>query len=587
MVRPCDPSFSAPSAIRSTPPGAGSQDAGSLPTGSPWPPLLSAWGPRSRLRSAISRSRSCSSCSIRFGDGLDGAIARATAPTDRGGFLDISLDFIVYAAIPLAFAIYDPAQNALSAAILLASFLANGGAFLAFARLGRTGGASSRVGTDRNPSTIWPGSPKEPRPSSSSSRSASCPLSFRCSPSSSPRCARSPRSAASCLAGRRSPDRRPHPKTDAWSCARSLRKIWTGGPRPAITLRHDPPRSRFATRQSLPAAPAEAEAGGLLTIDLGRDRGQLEEALEHDRAGRMCGRCQGRRLWLRPRAGDRQAGEGRMPDFLRRRRRGGTARAGDRAREHHLRAQRADAGHGSIFRRCRVAAGHQQHDRACRVGRFRRHQELARRRGAAGRYRLQPARHHARRGDRDRAAHPIRTSRLHAADEPARLWRHARSSDERSANSDVPRDSHHVSRRAVLARPFVGNIPRRNGFLRSGAAGRRAVRDQSDPRTRNPMRPVVELKARIIQVRTIKRGETVGYGATLDGRPTEPHCDHRHRLCATASCDRPVPPSTRAQPRSSSAASVVPLAGRVSMDLFAVDVTDLPEAPCGAAISPP
>jgi len=69
----------------------------------------------------------------RLADGLDGAVARATAPTDRGGFLDIVLDFFVYAAIPLAFAVYDPAQNALSAAILLASFLANGSAFLAFA----------------------------------------------------------------------------------------------------------------------------------------------------------------------------------------------------------------------------------------------------------------------------------------------------------------------------------------------------------------------------------------------------------------------------------------------------------------------
>jgi hypothetical protein len=36
-------------------------------------------------------------------DGLDGAVARATLRTDRGGFLDIVCDFAFYGAIPLAF----------------------------------------------------------------------------------------------------------------------------------------------------------------------------------------------------------------------------------------------------------------------------------------------------------------------------------------------------------------------------------------------------------------------------------------------------------------------------------------------------
>ena len=71
----------------------------------------------------------------RICDGLDGAVARATAKTDRGAFLDITLDFVVYAAVPLAFAWVDPAQNALPAAFLLAGFLVNGTAFLAFAVL--------------------------------------------------------------------------------------------------------------------------------------------------------------------------------------------------------------------------------------------------------------------------------------------------------------------------------------------------------------------------------------------------------------------------------------------------------------------
>ena len=69
----------------------------------------------------------------RLMDGLDGAVARETTPTDRGGFLDITLDFLFYASIPLAFAIAHPAQNALPAAVLLASFIGTASSFLAFA----------------------------------------------------------------------------------------------------------------------------------------------------------------------------------------------------------------------------------------------------------------------------------------------------------------------------------------------------------------------------------------------------------------------------------------------------------------------
>ena len=66
-------------------------------------------------------------------DGIDGAIARATLPTDRGGFLDIALDFIFYGSVPLAFAMLDPWHNALPAAALIASFYANGAVFLSYA----------------------------------------------------------------------------------------------------------------------------------------------------------------------------------------------------------------------------------------------------------------------------------------------------------------------------------------------------------------------------------------------------------------------------------------------------------------------
>ena len=69
----------------------------------------------------------------RLCDALDGAVARLTQVTDRGGFLDIALDFLFYASIPLAFALADPTRNALPAAVLLAAFIGTGSSFLAFA----------------------------------------------------------------------------------------------------------------------------------------------------------------------------------------------------------------------------------------------------------------------------------------------------------------------------------------------------------------------------------------------------------------------------------------------------------------------
>jgi phosphatidylglycerophosphate synthase len=58
-----------------------------------------------------------------------------TKPTDRGGFLDITLDFIFYASIPLAFAIANPEANALAAATLLFAFMGTASSFLAYAVL--------------------------------------------------------------------------------------------------------------------------------------------------------------------------------------------------------------------------------------------------------------------------------------------------------------------------------------------------------------------------------------------------------------------------------------------------------------------
>lgn len=68
-------------------------------------------------------------------DGLDGEIARLSGPTDRGAFLDLSLDFVFYALVPLGFAIHDSAANGLAAAALVVSFVGTGSSFLAFAAI--------------------------------------------------------------------------------------------------------------------------------------------------------------------------------------------------------------------------------------------------------------------------------------------------------------------------------------------------------------------------------------------------------------------------------------------------------------------
>jgi phosphatidylglycerophosphate synthase len=79
----------------------------------------------------------------RLADGLDGPVARLTTPTDRGAFLDVTLDFLYYASVPLAFAMADPAANALPAAVLLAAFVGTGSSFLAFAILAERRGLAS------------------------------------------------------------------------------------------------------------------------------------------------------------------------------------------------------------------------------------------------------------------------------------------------------------------------------------------------------------------------------------------------------------------------------------------------------------
>ena len=90
----------------------------------------------------------------RLCDGLDGALARQTKITDRGGFLDIVLDMLFYASIPLAFAWAAPAANALPAAALLACFVGTASSLLAYAvfaaKRGITASSSGSTATEKS-----------------------------------------------------------------------------------------------------------------------------------------------------------------------------------------------------------------------------------------------------------------------------------------------------------------------------------------------------------------------------------------------------------------------------------------------------
>jgi alanine racemase len=95
------------------------------------------------------------------------------------------------------------------------------------------------------------------------------------------------------------------------------------------------------------------------------------------------------------------------------------------------------------------------------------------------------------------------------------------------------------------------------------------------PGQKNSMRPVVELKGRITQVRAIKKGDTVGYGASWTAaRPS------RLAIIAVGYGDGYF--RSAAATKGKAPADVIiagkhcPLIGRISMDLLAVDVTDLP-----------
>jgi len=96
------------------------------------------------------------------------------------------------------------------------------------------------------------------------------------------------------------------------------------------------------------------------------------------------------------------------------------------------------------------------------------------------------------------------------------------------------------------------------------------------PGRSNPMRPVVGLEARILNVRHVARGETVGYDAVWTARRAS-----RIAVAAVGYADGIARALSASDTKPGADAIVAgrrcPLAGRISMDLLAIDITELPD----------
>jgi alanine racemase len=135
----------------------------------------------------------------------------------------------------------------------------------------------------------------------------------------------------------------------------------------------------------------------------------------------------------------------------------------------------------------------------------------------------------------------------------------------------------------ILFRGIPASLANSSGIFLGSAAHCDVVRPgvalygvNPTPGRSNPMRPVVELRAHILQVRNVQRGETVGYNAGWTAKRAS-----RIAVVAVGYADGYLRAASASDARPGGDAIVggkrCPLAGRVSMDLLAIDVTDLPD----------
>lgn len=160
-------------------------------------------------------------------------------------------------------------------------------------------------------------------------------------------------------------------------------------------------------------------------------------------------------------------------------------------------------------------------------------------------------------------------SHFACADEPA----HALNSQQLDALRDVRQ----------LFRGFPTSIANSSGIFLGASAHFDLVRPgialyggNPTPHTDNPMEPVVELKARVAQLRTVARDVTVGYNATWTAKRAT-----KLAIVTAGYADGYPRPNGTSDTLSGGQVLVAgrrcAVVGRVSMDLLAVDITDLPD----------
>lgn len=156
-------------------------------------------------------------------------------------------------------------------------------------------------------------------------------------------------------------------------------------------------------------------------------------------------------------------------------------------------------------------------------------------------------------------------SHLSSADEPDETMSHRQRDDFAAALARLPRApaSLAASSGIFLGPDYLFDMVR-PGVCLHGINPR--------PGQPNPLRAVVRLQAKILQIRDVDTPQTVGYGAT-------------HRFAGPGRVATLAAGYADGYPRSLSGcgtahmgATAVPVLGRVSMDLITVDVTRVPEA---------
>lgn len=134
----------------------------------------------------------------------------------------------------------------------------------------------------------------------------------------------------------------------------------------------------------------------------------------------------------------------------------------------------------------------------------------------------------------------------------------------------------------ALFRGVPASIANSSGIFLGGSAHLDLVRPGAalyginpTPGKPNPMKPVVELKVRIVKLRDIAFGDTVGYDATWTARRPS-----RIAIATMGYADGFFRSQGGSDQKSGGTLIVsgkpCPIVGRISMDLIALDVTDLP-----------